>query len=326
MLVGPSKMHERPTALFAHEHVNAKVIEDALFQLGEQVADAGSVEALPPGPARSLLLRLPPQLRSSPLARRSASPRRQRPGGRRLWSEYARAIVVDLDNTALAIQGPPGAGKTFTGARMIEACIAKGWKVGVTAGSHKVIRNLLKGVAGPDVHLGHKCNADELEDGPDGVTLFDENDAALAALQNGTVNVLGGTAWLWSRPEFAGAVDVLFVDEAGQVSLANALAVARAARNVVLLGDPQQLDQPSKGSHPDGVGASALQHVLGTAETMPPDRGLFLPVTWRLAPSICSYTSELFYAGELRSKAGLERQSLAGNGLFDGAGLVGRAG
>jgi uncharacterized protein len=133
--------------------------------------------------------------------------------------------------------------------------------------------------------------------------------------------VLGGTAWLWARPEFAASVDVLFIDEAGQVSLANALAVAAAARNVVLLGDPQQLDQPSKGSHPDGVGASALQHVLGHAATMPPDRGLFLPITWRLAPSICAYTSELFYAGQLMSKPGLERQSLDGNGMFDGAGL-----
>jgi predicted RecB family nuclease len=320
LLVGPSKLHERPKALFAHDHVNARVMEDALFQLGEQVADAGGVEALPPGPARTLLPRLPPQLRSSSFGapERLASWKTQPDVG---VVAYARAIVVDLDNTALAIQGPPGAGKTFTGARMIEACVAKGWKVGVTAGSHKVIRNLLKGVAGPDARLGHKCSADELEDGVSGIALFDDNEAALAALQNGAVNVLGGSAWLWSRPEFTGAVDVLFVDEAGQVSLANALAVARAARNVVLLGDPRQLDQPSKGSHPDGVGASALQHVLGHAETMPPDRGLFLPVTWRLAPSICSYTSELFYAGELRSKPGLERQALAGNGVIEGAGL-----
>ncbi len=205
---------------------------------------------------------------------------------------------------------------------MIEACVANGWRVGVTAGSHKVIRNLLKGVTAADARIGHKCgDDDEFGDGAAGIALFSENEDALTALQTGAVNVLGGTAWLWARPEFAASVDVLFVDEAGQVSLANALAVARAARNVVLLGDPQQLDQPSKGSHPDGVGASALQHVLGHAETMPQDRGLFLPITWRLAPSICAYTSELFYAGELRSKPGLERQSLSGNGLFDGAGL-----
>ena len=310
IVVGPSKVHDRPTALFAHDHVNSKVIEDSLFQLGEQVADAGGVRALPPGPARSLLLRLKPQLRSAEFHSPSEN-----------VVEYARAIVLDLDNTTLAIQGPPGAGKTFTGARMIEACVAKGLKVGVTSTSHKVIRNLLKGVGGPDARIGHKCKPDELEDCSAGLKQFNENADALTALQNGTVNVLGGTAWLWARPEFAGSVDVLFVDEAGQVSLANALAVARAAKNMVLLGDPQQLDQPSKGSHPDGVGASSLQHVLGQAETMPPDRGLFLPITWRLAPSICAYTSELFYAGQLVSKPGLERQGLAGNGMFEDAGL-----
>jgi uncharacterized protein len=317
MVVGPSKVHERPTALFAHDHVNARVIEDSLFQLGEQVATnvVGGLQPadavlLPPSPARSLLLREKPRLCS-----------REFEAPAEAVVEYARTIVLDLDNTTLAIQGPPGAGKTFTGARMIEACVANGWKVGVTANSHKVIRNLLKGVAGPNVRSGHKCNADEAEDCSTGIALFSENDDALTALANGTVNVLGGTAWLWSRPDAIGSVDVLFVDEAGQVSLANALGVARAARNMVLLGDPQQLDQPSKGSHPDGVGASSLEHVLGHAETMPPDRGLFLPVTWRLAPSICAYTSELFYAGALRSKPGLERQSLAGNGMFEGAGL-----
>ena len=97
-------------------------------------------------------------------------------------------------------------------------------------------------------------------------------------------------------------MDVLFVDEAGQMSLANALAVSGAAGSLVLLGDPQQLEQPQKGSHPDGVGVSALEHVLGGAATMPPDRGLFLPTTWRLHPAICAFTSELFYEGKLEPK------------------------
>jgi superfamily I DNA and/or RNA helicase len=124
-----------------------------------------------------------------------------------------------------------------------------------------------------------------------------------------------------ARPEFADAVDVLFVDEAGQMALANVLAVSQAAQSVVLLGDPQQLEQPQKGSHPVGVNASALQHVLGEHQTIPVDRGIFLPTTWRLAPSICSFTSELFYERRLESKAGLEHQRLAGVGEFDGSGL-----
>ena len=134
------------------------------------------------------------------------------------------------------------------------------------------------------------------------------------------VNVLGGTAWLWADPDFAHAVDVLFVDEAGQMPLANVLAVAQAAGSIVLLGDPQQLEQPKKGSHPEGVNDSALQHILGEHLTIPADRGIFLPVTWRLAPSICAFTSELFYEGRLTSKPGLDRQQITG-GPFPGSGL-----
>jgi uncharacterized protein len=148
-----------------------------------------------------------------------------------------------------------------------------------------------------------------------------KNEQSLADLQAGEIDVLGGTAWLWARPEFEKSVDVLFVDEAGQMSLANALAVSAAADSVVLLGDPQQLDQPVKGTHPDGVGASALEHILGGSATIPPDRGIFLPVTWRLAPSICVFTSEMFYASRLSSRAGLERQCLIGVPEFEGSGL-----
>jgi hypothetical protein len=118
------------------------------------------------------------------------------------------------------------------------------------------------------------------------------------------VDVVGGTAWLWSRPEFAGSVDVLVVDEAGQLSLANAVAVSPAARSLVLLGDPQQLDQPLQGTHPPGAEASALGHVLaGIDDAAGP--GLFLERTRRLHPDLCRFTSEAFYEGRLsRSRAG----------------------
>ncbi len=133
--------------------------------------------------------------------------------------------------------------------------------------------------------------------------------------------MLGGTAWLWSRPEAASTVDVLFVDEAGQMSLANVLAVSQAADSVVLLGDPQQLDQPQKATHPDGVGISALEHMLAGAGTMPEDRGIFLPITFRMSPAITAFTSELFYDGKLQAKAGLENQALTGTGGYDGSRL-----
>jgi superfamily I DNA and/or RNA helicase len=114
---------------------------------------------------------------------------------------------------------------------------------------------------------------------------------------------------------------VLFLDEAGQVSLANAIAVSAAANSMVMLGDPQQLDQPQQGSHPDGVELSALQHILGPHSTMPPERGIFLEETWRLSPAICGFTSEVFYESRLKAHPGLERQALNGIADFSGGAL-----
>jgi predicted RecB family nuclease len=301
-----------PTALFAHSHVPTEVLEDAIFRAGESIADGGGAPMI-----QRLLRTEPPTLRTGPFVS----------GENESAVEFAVRIADELDQTVLAIQGPPGAGKTFTGARMICALVGQGKRVGVTATSHKVIRNLLGEVArmAPEYRvapkLAHKVGEtdDELNTG-DTVTEVDGNEEALQLLKDGGANVLGGTAWLWARPDFAQAVDVLFVDEAGQMSLANVLAVAQAAGSIVLLGDPQQLEQPKKGSHPEGVNESALQHILGEHMTIPPDRGIFLPVTWRLAPSICAFTSELFYEGRLTSKPGLEHQRLTG-APFTGSGL-----
>jgi uncharacterized protein len=117
------------------------------------------------------------------------------------------------------------------------------------------------------------------------------------------------------------SVDVLFIDEAGQFALANALAVAPAARSLVLLGDPRQLQQPQQGLHPPGTGVSVLDHLLNGSETMPADRGLFLDRTWRLHPEICAFTSELYYQNRLHSQAGLERQQLSLPNAFGASGL-----
>jgi uncharacterized protein len=118
---------------------------------------------------------------------------------------------------------------------------------------------------------------------------------------------------MWARADFAMSVDTLIVDEAGQLSLADVLAVCGAARNVVLVGDPQQLAQPSEAAHPPEAGVSALEHVIGDSATMPNDAGLLLDVTHRMHPALCGYTSEVFYDGRLRGIAGLERQALQGD-------------
>ena len=133
----------------------------------------------------------------------------------------------------------------------------------------------------------------EAEDNLDRIKFTTSNEAVFAEL-GGACNVAAGTAWLWSREDAFRSVDVMFVDEAAQMSLANVFAISQAGHSLVLLGDPQQLNQPMQGSHPDGTGVSALDHILGAHQTIKEDRGLFLEETWRLHPAICAFTSEMF--------------------------------
>lgn len=312
---GPSVVEVHPSELYEDKPIPVSVLQDAVTALAERTA--GGREN---GCAGQLLMRNAPRLLRGTFA--------ARPGED--VAELALRTVGTLSRSVLAVQGPPGAGKTYIGAQMIRSLVAKGKRVGVTAVSHKVIDNLLCAVSnqarasGEMVTLGHKGysddNAGEAKADRE-IVQFDQNDTALGALGAREVNVLGGTAWLWAGGPAENAVDVLFVDEAGQMSLANVLAVSQATDSLVLLGDPQQLEQPQKGSHPDGVDISALEHMLGGAKTMPPERGIFLPETWRLAPAICDFTSRVFYEGKLRPRADLVRQQLLGVREFEGAGI-----
>jgi predicted RecB family nuclease len=304
-----------PSAVFAHSVVNTDVLAEALLRLGDDVVQRGISEGIQFRTARELLLGRPPRLRVGTFEPRPDETAVQ----------FAIRIAPDLDNTVLAVQGPPGAGKTFTGAGMICELVRRGARVGVTAVGHKVIRKLLDdvakaaGEAGIQINCVHKVTTQS--DPPSSIEETTDNADALARLSDGRAHVLGGTQWLWARPEAREAVDVLFVDEAGQMSLANVLAASQGAKSVVLLGDPQQLEQPQHGTHPEGADCSALEHILGSHKTVPVERGIFLPETWRLAPSICEFTSEVFYEGRLHALAGLERQTLVGTASFDGAGL-----
>jgi superfamily I DNA and/or RNA helicase len=168
-------------------------------------------------------------------------------------------------------------------------------------------------------------NAEEAGDEPPDPNVLirhtTDNAEIAEALRAGSATLVGGTAWLWSRDDMLDAIDVLVIDEAGQFSLANAVAVSTGARSLVLLGDPQQLDQPLKGTHPPGAERSALGHLLGNEAVMPADRGLFMEKTWRLHPDICSYTSEVFYVSALEPEEGNERQALQGRGTAEGEGI-----
>ncbi len=209
---------------------------------------------------------------------------------------------------------------------MITSLVRAGRKVGIVALSHKVIRNLLNKVVeiAQAERTPIRCiqKVSERSDQPDAsITEVTDNPSIENALRSGEANVAAGTAWLWSRPDMFETVDVLFVDEAGQLSLIDVLAVSQSARSVVLLGDPQQLKQPLQGSHPDGTDVSALEHILGNNKTIPADKGIFLEHTFRLHPSICAFNSELFYEGRLHSRPRLDRQVLSGETPFQGAGL-----
>ena len=148
-----------------------------------------------------------------------------------------------------------------------------------------------------------------------------DNKGVFSKLDDGAAQVAGATHFLWSRGEAKNTLDVLFVDEAAQMSLANVLAISHAAPLLVLIGDPQQLQQPSQGSHPDGTDVSALDHILGEKNTITKEHGLFLEKTYRLHPSICAFNSELFYDSKLTSIESCYSHVISSKGLLVGSGL-----
>ena len=309
--------NEHPVGVFGHSIVRARALEDALKRLAEWVRD-NAVDA--PGAhraARNLLLRRPPLAQDgTPIPLRSEN---------EPVVDAAKRIVQAMHTSVLAIQGPPGSGKTYTGARMICALVRAGKKVGITAVSHKAIRNLLdevlKAATEEDIDIQAIQKPREKSETPnDAILETSYKEGVLNALQDGTAQVGAGTAWLWARPGYYEAVDVLFVDEAGQMALAQVLAATQAGTNLVLLGDPQQLEQPQQSAHPPGTECSALEHLLGDHDTMPDDLGLFLDRTWRLHPKLCEFTSELFYEDRLTPVENLDHQQLTGT-KFNGAGL-----
>src|SRR6202022_663358 len=308
-----------PTSLISASPIPTNDQRDALLRLGQHVVDHGFSGAGQFRAARDLLCLEPPRIagviEGAPLVQAGERAR-----------DVAVLLAPRLDGTYLAIQGPPGSGKTTIGAEIILELVRSGNRVGITANSHKVIGNLLDKLMGEAKVRGQSVRAIQKADDRDRCASPEVQSTGSAstvemAVGDGDVDIVAGTSWLFARPTFPAKLDYLVVDEAGQMALANVLAMAGVTRNFILLGDPNQLSQPSHGIHPPGVNLSVLDHVIQDEPTMPVDYGLFLETTYRLHPSVCGFISEAFYDGKLEPDQSTKRQDLATSNGSGGVGL-----
>jgi uncharacterized protein len=240
--------------------------------------------------------------------------------------DAAIRVTACMSGECLVIQGPPGTGKTYMGSRVIARLLASGKKVGVTSNSHKAIANLLAECGRALKERGGSLRGIVVCENPDkgllaanpSLTPVERSADAHGVYSGG---IVAGTAWLFSRPEWIDVLDFLFIDEAGQVALANAVAMGRCAKNLVLLGDQMQLEQPIQGSHPGDAGLSVLQYALKDIElskpdapvfraVVPSDSGLFLGESRRMHPDVCRFISESIYEGRLTSLIDCARQRI----------------
>jgi predicted RecB family nuclease len=295
-----------PESVIVHSWISGDIKRKALFDYAERLLDGRD-----PSPVTGALLR-----RDLP---------RFRPGGGPPGEVFSDDLdemcswATQLDQSYVAVQGPPGTGKTFRAAHMVHALVKNGQRVGITAPNHRAIENVLREVIGVfaergdmDLLNGVRVKTKGRKPELDGVTYGKTDKAAKPEF-----NVVAGTSWLFASDKMADApVDVLLIDEAGQFALADALASSRAARNVIMLGDPLQLPQVNLANHPGGGGRSALGHVLGDDVTMPADRGVFIKQTRRMHPDICRFISEQIYDNQLDWHDNCEQQvTVEGTGL-----------
>lgn len=308
---GPTKIDlPHPVSVISLESVNSRSKEEAIIRFSEWVVVNGIASKNEKyRAARELLMNVSPSITEERNKHVDIL-------------EDTFDFVSKLDNSYLPIQGPPGAGKSFTGSHLIVRLAQQGKKIGITALSHKVITNLMSQVwevaqeAAFKIQMIQKVKADH--DDPSQWSLTTGEDSIQNAI--GNVDVIAGTSFMWSKPPYEDSVDYLFIDEAGQLSLIDTLAVSHSCSNFVLLGDPQQLKQPQQGVHPEGTEVSTLEHVLKGKKTISDEQGVFLPETWRMHPYINAIVSELFYECRLHSKEHLGQQQIIGS-KYTGAGL-----
>lgn len=293
-----------PVALTEDQPLATASIEAAIAEIAAAVG--ASVPSLPAQPGLDILRKQPPRFRSldGPVVV---------PHGTDGAADYAAAItasLLDLQRSYLAVQGPPGTGKTYVGAHVIGRLVNEGWKIGVVGQSHNVVENLLCcaiAAGGVDPAAVAKKLA-----APHDVPWKSRGEGDVARMLASSGGCLvGGTAWTMTGKEVpAGSLDLLVIDEAGQFSLANTLAVSRAAKRLLLLGDPQQLPQVTQGAHPEPVDESALGWLAAGHATLPASLGYFLADSWRMHPELCRAVSGLSYEGKLKSAPAASQRKL----------------
>lgn len=312
---GPSIKDTHPNTIIKFEQFSTKDKEETLIHFAEWIVANGFENSLNEYKVtRDLLLNNLPNL-SQPLNQNTD------------LLEKSIDWASKLDFSYLPIQGPPGSGKSFTGSHMVLELIKKGKKIGITALSHKVIINLLDKVKklansqGFDLQIIYKGSTNDVGDYP--WDIAKNVDTIVTNISK--YQVIAGTSFMWCNKKLKNSIDYLIIDEAGQFALIDTLVVSQASKNIIFLGDHQQLKQPMKGVHPDGTDVSALEHLLEEKKTISEEKGVFLEKTWRMHPTICSFDSEMFYESRLKSVEGLEKQRIEGNTEFQGSGLFYKA-
>ncbi|OBF27434.1 TM0106 family RecB-like putative nuclease [Mycobacterium sp. ACS4331] len=296
-----------PMALTPARPIRTAKIEESIAALATEAAQTLSADppVLPRCAVVDLLCRRPP----TTLSGADQLPRLDND------VDSITAAVLDLDRSYLAVHGPPGTGKTFTAARVIATLVnTHRWKIGVVAQSHAVVAHLLDAVDAAGVDAARVAK----KAGRDGLagrftTIPDSGYADFLDTDGGCV--LGGTAWDFANDTRVppAALDLLAIDEAGQFSLGNTIAVARATRSLLLLGDPQQLGQVSTGSHPEPVDESALGWLMTGHDVLPAEFGYFLARSHRMHPAVCRAVSALSYENRLLPHPSAERRGIEGH-------------
>ena len=276
-------------SVIPYNFVSTRVIDDSIYATINHYHETKNL----PGALNDFLYRRSPKLESGyegPLVQTNESN-----------IEGAIRLAKDMDNTCMCIQGPPGTGKTYTSAHVIVQLLSEGKKIGITSNSHKAIMNLMRAVCelskgtAIGIKVGGEDDTSICKDYP-GVKYIGDSGRAATVYKSG---MIGGSAWFFSRADMQESLDYLFIDEAGQVSVAKLIGMVRSTNNLILLGDQMQLGQPIQGAHPGESGMSVLEYYLKGHATIPPEQGIFLETTWRMHPEICEFISDTFYEGRL---------------------------